>query len=432
MSAADNTARRRGWCPGVRRPMETGDGLLVRIHPMGGRITADTARLIAQAADAHGNGLLDITARGNLQIRGVREDTYPALLTQLEGHGLAEPEGEGPNRLTLISPLAGIDPRDHVDALALAQTVESQAGAMADLPAKFFIAIDGGGLMSLDKIGADLHLLATGNDTIAFGFASTRDPHWVGATSLARATEAALMILNGFAGLRREGRTEARRLRDLPPALAQELASLAGLEPSAPPRKRQPIAHAGAIELGETSAVLLALPFGRCNTTQLAQASEWSERFGTREIRLSFTRGLLLPGVGKTGIPTLLDEAGRFGFITDPDDVRLSVFACPGSPSCASAATPAPDHALQLAGAGTELLANETTLHVSGCSKGCAHPGKADLTLVGRDGGAYDVIVDGSPQDAISIYLSIEEIMTRLSIAKTPDDLRRVFQGSAR
>ena len=109
MSAHPVSERRRGWCPGVRRPMETGDGLLVRLHPFAGRLTADRARLIAEAAREFGNGHLDITARGNLQIRGVSDETYPGLLALLEREGLAEPEGEGPNRLTIVSPLAGLD-----------------------------------------------------------------------------------------------------------------------------------------------------------------------------------------------------------------------------------------------------------------------------------------------------------------------------------
>jgi len=40
--------------------------------------------------------------------------------------------------------------------------------------------------------------------------------------------------------------------------------------------------------------------------------------------------------------------------------------------------------------------ANEVicTLHVSGCAKGCAHPGPATATLTGRDG-RFDLIPDG-------------------------------------
>jgi len=37
-------------------------------------------------------------------------------------------------------------------------------------------------------------------------------------------------------------------------------------------------------------------------------------------------------------------------------------------------------------------------LHVSGCEKGCARPRKADVTLVGRDGG-FDLVRGGKPGD---------------------------------
>src|SRR5919112_1794872 len=158
MSAQADIARRRGWCPGVRRPMETGDGLLVRLHPFAGRLTADQARLIATASREHGNGHLDITARGNLQSRGVREKTYPELLALLEHEGLAEPEGDGPNRLTVLSPLTGAD---HGDVLDLAREIEDRAVLLHGLPEKFFVAVDDGGPMPLDAIGADLHVVAT-------------------------------------------------------------------------------------------------------------------------------------------------------------------------------------------------------------------------------------------------------------------------------
>ena len=74
---------RRGWCPSVLRPMPTGDGLLVRLHPPGGALGAAQARAVAEAARACGNGLLDVTGRGNLQIRGVREETHADLVGRL-------------------------------------------------------------------------------------------------------------------------------------------------------------------------------------------------------------------------------------------------------------------------------------------------------------------------------------------------------------
>ncbi len=72
---------RRGWCPGLTRPMPTGDGLLARVHPPLGILTLDQARAVAEGARLFGNGHLDLTARANLQIRGVSEATRAPLAT---------------------------------------------------------------------------------------------------------------------------------------------------------------------------------------------------------------------------------------------------------------------------------------------------------------------------------------------------------------
>src|SRR5215211_4260541 len=143
MSPAAVPPVRRGWCPGVLNPMPTGDGLLVRLHPSGGALTAAQARAVAAAARACGNGFLDVTGRGNLQIRGVREERHTALVERLGAVGLVEPIGAGPIRLTLVSPLAGLDPTDLIDARALAERIEVEACAVQGLPAKTCVAVDG-------------------------------------------------------------------------------------------------------------------------------------------------------------------------------------------------------------------------------------------------------------------------------------------------
>ncbi|MBQ0823816.1 precorrin-3B synthase [Microvirga sp. HBU67558] len=432
MSPQPVSDRRRGWCPGVRRPMATGDGLLVRLHPFAGRLTADQARLVAEAARAHGNGHLDITARGNLQIRGVSDETYPSLLALLDREGLVEPEGDGPNRLTVLSPLAGLDPLERFDAATLAQAIESLDGVGGGLPAKFFISVDGGGAMALGDIGADLHLAAGETGTVAFDVPSSGGLRGIGTAGLADAPGAVRTILVGFAAMRRNGETEARRLRDLGLDVLEGLAASAGLAAGSPTPRREAAPRAGILAASGGKAVLLALPFGRCGTGPLTQAAAWSERFGTGEMRLSFTRGILVPGLSDAVVPALLEEARAAGFITDAGDPRLSLIACPGRPDCAGAATPAPADALRLAAACPDLLAKGVTLHVSGCPKGCAHPGSADLTLVGRPDGRYDIVSDGSTRDGSLLHLSLDEIMTRLMSAKTSADLSGAFPERAR
>jgi precorrin-3B synthase len=126
-----------------------------------------------------------------------------------------------------------------------------------------------------------------------------------------------------------------------------------------------------------------------------------------------------------------MDEARRLGFIVDGDDPRLNLLACPGKPACAGAWTSAPRDALRIADAARELLTSGATIHVSGCAKGCAHPGAADLTLMGRENGSYGVVAGGSSRDAALVERSFEEIMARLSVLKNPGDLRRALEETA-
>jgi precorrin-3B synthase len=419
-----STIMRKGWCPGIRRPMATGDGLLVRLHPLAGRLTAGQARLIAEAARRYGNGHLDITARGNLQIRGVREETYPDLVSLLDRQGLIEPEGDGPNRLVMLSPLAGIDPGEHIDTLTLAQIIEQKARSIRGLPVKFFISINGGGALPLDRAGADLHLMARTSEIIALALSAPDGWRWIGETSLSRAAQAVDALLSGYAAMRISGRTDARRLRDLSSDLIPELVSQAQLAPTAPYSPSQPATRAGVLQLENSNAILLALPFGRCTGTQLEQAASWSERFGIVEIRLSFTRGILISKIAQNHLAGLLDEAAVSGFITEAGDPHLSLHACPGKPDCASGLTSAPADALKIAEACNKLLVQGAALHVSGCAKGCARPGKSDLTLVGRADGRYDIVHQGCSRDAPSLHLSVEDIMERLLPLTALDDLR--------
>ena len=85
-------ALRKGWCPGALRPMMVRDGLLVRLKITGGIVPTELALALADLAERHGNGLFDLSARANLQLRGVREDALPALLDGLGALGLLDGE----------------------------------------------------------------------------------------------------------------------------------------------------------------------------------------------------------------------------------------------------------------------------------------------------------------------------------------------------
>ncbi|KKB08405.1 hypothetical protein VE25_18925, partial [Devosia geojensis] len=66
---------RRGACPTLRQPMPTGDGLLARFRPVDSTLSLPALAAIARAAEVHGNGLIEITQRGSLQVRGLSPET---------------------------------------------------------------------------------------------------------------------------------------------------------------------------------------------------------------------------------------------------------------------------------------------------------------------------------------------------------------------
>jgi precorrin-3B synthase len=77
------------------------------------------------------------------------------------------------------------------------------------------------------------------------------------------------------------------------------------------------------------------------------------------------------------------------GLITDPADPILSVTACTGAPGCPQGRGETRALARRLA----PFVPRGKHLHVSGCAKGCAHPGAAPAVLVATAEG-YDVILN--------------------------------------
>jgi precorrin-3B synthase len=408
MSAPSKDELRRGWCPSTLRPMETGDGWLVRLHPPEARLTPVQLRRIAALAAEHGNGLIEISARGNMQLRGVTPQSHPRLVATLLAERLVdEHDGDGPQRLTLVSPLAG-DAGDLVDGITLASTIEARARSVAGLPAKFSVIVDGGGASTLDAFSGDLRVvgIAPGIAVIALA-----DRIWLGPVATDQAGDVVANLLNRFAALRAQAPDTIRRLKDL---TSDALATLCNLPVTPAPAPRPGPRRAGLFPLGSSRfAALVSLPFGRADAATLDRLSAAAEAHGCSDIRLSPWRGIAFRGMAEANAEALLDFAGSLDLIIRDADPRLSVQACAGAPACLRAETSAMADAARLAEATAPLLANGLTLHVSGCVKSCARPGASDLTLVGR-GGRYGVVVGGTARDSAIAELDLLGIMARL------------------
>ena len=80
----------KGWCPGALRPMLSGDGLVVRLRVPQGRLTPAQERGVAELALRYGNGMLDLSNRGNLQLRGIDPERREGLIDALRALALID------------------------------------------------------------------------------------------------------------------------------------------------------------------------------------------------------------------------------------------------------------------------------------------------------------------------------------------------------
>lgn len=339
----------RGWCPSLFQPMDSGDGWLARIRPQRGRLPSPLLRAVADAALRHGNAILDLTNRGNLQVRGLRPETIAPFTAAMAAAGAAAGEG---TRI-LISPLA--------DGELLALADEIDAALPSGLSAKFGILLDGGGALPLTGVALDVTI-------------------------------------------RRSG--QAWRVNDAPVPrgdIARHVARLSRDLPRVSERgARYPLgAHAGFL--------LVAPAFGQMRADALAALATLAETHGDGALRPTPWKSFAMAGVAPESAGTVLAAAERHGFITDPADGRLSIVTCPGAPACARGEIRTHEAAAALAafrGAADRLL------HLSGCAKGCAHPGTAPVTLVGR-AGKIDLVRHGKAADSPALRsLSLAEIPT--------------------
>jgi precorrin-3B synthase len=397
----------KGWCPGALRPMASGDGLIVRVRPQSGALSPDELLALADAAGRFGNGHIDLTRRANLQIRGVSEASLPPLNDVIARLGLldGDPDGEAV-RNVMINPLAGIDPSEVFDirniARELTRRLETEP-SLWTLPTKFGFTVDGGGALCLAAQRADIRLAAIkhGSDVaIAVGLDMRNGIDWLGAVSFASAAAVAIEIAHAF--LEETSRGTRQRMRDLS---AENMASLKSKIRSRldslmtnVPAIDTLSQRVGLLSLGsDRFAVGIAAPFGRAETDQLRKLADAMTTIGITEIRLSPWRTFYVGVPSQQAGQRLLDIARHAGFVVDPGDPLLQIEACPGAPACRSTSLDTRGDARRIA----EMLAQfrfTGTVHVSGCAKGCAKSGIADLVLVGSEGD-YGIVHQGTAQN---------------------------------
>jgi precorrin-3B synthase len=420
-------------CPGALRLVEAADGFLARVRLPGGFVTGEQLRALAGLATELGDGRVELTSRGNVQLRALAANAAEPLTAALTRAGLLPSLDHDRVRNVVASPLAGLDGRGSGrDLTAIVAALDARLCArprLTELSGRFLFAIDDGrgdvaglGADVVVQVGADravvnglavngpaLHpgadasglavngpVLHPGADADASGLAVNQtvaaSTASRGNADVASADVVAVMLALAevFLDERAAIGSAAWRIADLPDggervraAVAQRFGLALGPERPAGVTGtrpvglvRCPVGADGGVEPGSVTppdldSVVLLAPLGRLTAPQVT----WlSARIAGRPARITPWRSVVLPG--QPDAEQTLPEAADLGFGVDDRSPWLRVTACAGRPGCASALADVQADAAAFAARWPGRI-----VHVSGCGRHCGRPAATEIDV---------------------------------------------------
>ena len=332
---------------------------MVRLRLPGGRTTGRTLRRLAEIADAYGTGIVQLTSRAGLQLRGLPDPLPVAFVDAVTATGLLPAASHERVRNIVTSPLSGlVGGRADLTALTAALDTALVADpALAELPGRFLFVLDDGrgdvqGLtfdLGYQAAGPDAGTVLVGSPDRGFGVAA------------ADAVSTLLRLARQFLEARAE--SGAWHVSELP-------GWVDGLGLGAV----DPVRGTGEVPSGVVGdAASVGVPLARLTRAQVIVVAQVT---GDGPVVITPWRGLVLPGAAHR-----LAELAAVGLIVAEEDVWSRLTACVGAPYCSRALIDTGAVARVLADAGRSL----PRTHLSGCERRCGAPTGAHLELVAPD-----------------------------------------------
>ncbi|WP_369140813.1 precorrin-3B synthase [Modestobacter versicolor] len=356
-------------CPGALQTHAAADGGLARVRVPGGTLTADQLRTLAAAARDLGNGHLELTSRGNLQLRGLPEGAEAGLGDRLAAAGLLPSATHERVRNVLASTLSGRTPGGHLDVRPWVRGFDAGLSGdplLAGLPGRFLATLDDG-RGDVAGLHGDVGLLALAPDTVALTLGG------VDAGLRARPADAvalALAAARAFLAERAAQGSAAWRLAELADGPARVAARLGGPVAAGAPLPAAPVTGpvGAAGQLDGRTALLGVVPLGRLSADQADLLARLAA-----EVQLTPWRSVVVPDLAEDDVDDAAVELHRTGIVFDEASPWLQVTTCAGRPGCARSL--ADVRADATAAVTTRALpADGARQHWVGCERRCGRP----------------------------------------------------------
>lgn len=393
--------------------MQALDGGICRVKLAGGVLSSNQARAIAEAAEHCASGVLELTNRSNLQIRGVLAGQQSKLIEHLLAADLgpSNPAADDVRNL-LLSPAAGLDPQALLDtrplAAALLELLQNTP-ELHRLSAKFALQLDGGEALAMLEHPHDIWLSALPGmpARLAFGLAGCPGDQPLGVVDAEQTVSLVEQLLRLFIELAGNAHSRMRQLLSVIPAsqLLQQLQTRLPFAVQAPPAdwQRTPVSPRAPIGIypqqqADLRMVAAGARLGRIDAAQLHALAELAEQHGDASLRLTPWQGVLLPNIPEHSANKLLHKLNELGLLTDAQEPLSQLIACTGSAACAKGLSDSKADALRLS-ARLRASSVRPQVHLSACPRSCAAAHTAPFTLLASSAGHYQ-LYQRTPQAA--------------------------------
>ncbi len=436
-------------CPGLFYGVSARDGMLARIRIPGGMVNYHQCYLLAEIADRYGQGWLQITNRGNVQIRGIRGEISLDDLQRLQIGGLgAELIELDALRNIMASPTAGIDPQTLMDTRIWVREIDDYLKSHQELDMlspKFSIGLDGGERVTIRDRHNDILLVArqslADQSRYLQVYLNNQD------TQLCITPHQVLPVITACTQVYRqycqENPTQNQRPHRLRQVLAdwgmdgylQKVTAYLGFSLIAVDKlnlaqgeygqKTNNYDHIGIHNQLQPEHVYvgLILPLGKLTTKQIRGVTAIARLYGDETLRFTPWQNLIIPHIMRSQISEVLAKLEKLELDWHLENPWHSLIACSGTQGCASSHIDTQTQAENIAQT-LPKLNYPLKIHISGCEKGCASQGVSDITIVGVAKDKYKIFIG---KDSYQGKFG-QELYTNLTPTEIPQVLTQIIQ----
>jgi len=365
----------------LHRNKRTPGQFMMRLKVPNGIVNSDQMRFYADSVEKYGEelGVVDITTRANIQLRGVKIEDAPDIIDGLHARNQTSFQSALDNVRNMVgSPLAGIDDQEMVDTRELCNALNDLVSLdpvtgtrgnpqWGNLPRKFNIAVSGSrddfAHTHINDIGLqpcpNAETGEMGFNVVLGGYMSIKrvaesidSNMWIPAdrNSVVTFCEAILRIFRDES--ERKNRQQARLMwlvekygvEGFKAAVIKEIDSYdRGVKvydtqpaPTEPFERRELLGVHPQKQDGKMRVGVL-VPAGRLSQTECRQIADLADKYSDGEIRLTVEENIILPNVDEDAVKDLLAEPavnGESRLKINPGFIEGGIVSCTGAQFC--------------------------------------------------------------------------------------------------